>query len=196
MLKKAITFVNFDGVTVTKDYYFNITKAEIALREMESDGTWSETLEKIKSSDKGSEVLPEFRKILQWMYGEKQGDSFIKSEEVWARFNNSEPWSVLVMELLTNAGYAADFITAAMPADIQGPLREQSATPGFRPGADTSRPTPPVAAPTPVSAVAVRPEDDEAYQNWLADQKAAAEAAKAPSEVRSEPRTDLFPDAS
>jgi hypothetical protein len=201
MLKKSITFENFDGVTVTKDYYFNITKAEIALRELESDGTWSETLEAIKNSDKGSVVLPEFRKIIQWMYGEKDGDSFVKTDAAWERFNNSEPWSVLIMELLTNAGYAADFITAAMPADMQGQVKEAVATDGFRPGADISRPTPPVATqlPAPVPTPVASPkaaEEDEGYQNWLIAQKEEAEKRNAPQtdgQVTSAPRTDLFP---
>lgn len=184
MLKKSISFTNFDGRQVTKDYYFNITKAEIALRELESDGTWSESLEIIKNSNKGSVVMPEFRRILQWMYGEKDGDAFVKSEEVWSRFNNSEPWSVLIMELLQNAGYAAEFIAAAMPADMRGQVSE-AAKAGFRPGADTSRPVPPnarVADPEPEhiltqigteNQVALQ---DAEYQEWLAAKK--AEAAK------------------
>jgi hypothetical protein len=156
MLRKEITYTNFNGKEVTKPFFFNITKAEIGLREMESDGTWSETLKTIQESNKGSVVLPEFRKIIQWVYGEKSedGESFLKSDEIWAKFNNSEPWSKLIMELLQNPGYAAQFIKECMPADMQGALSEKLAEPGFRPGADTSRPTPPANPP----AAAPQPE--------------------------------------
>jgi len=147
MLVKPITYTNFNGQQVTKDFYFNLTKAELAMRELESDGTWSETLAKISASDKGSVVMPEFRKILKWTYGEKSedGESFFKSDEVWARFENSEPYSVLIMELLQNGGYSAEFINAILPPDIAAKNREAQAVKGFRPGANTERPTPPVA---------------------------------------------------
>lgn len=143
MLKKPITFTDFDGNTVVKDFYFNITKAELAIAELESDGTWSQTLQKISESNKGSVVMPEFKKILKWTYGERNGDSFDKSDAAYARFENSEPWSELIMELLSDATSAADFINAVLPADIAAKNREAQATNGFRPGADTTRPTPP-----------------------------------------------------
>lgn len=163
MLKKPITFTDFDGNTVVKDFYFNITKAELAIAELESDGTWSQTLTKISESNKGSVVMPEFKKILKWTYGERNGDSFDKSDAAYARFENSEPWSELIMELLSDATSAADFINAVLPADIAAKNREAQATNGFRPGADTTRPTPPVAGESPVvNAVAETPEQMEA----------------------------------
>jgi hypothetical protein len=146
MLTKSITYTNFNGDKVTRNFYFNITKAELALRELESDGNWSQTLERIQGSSKGSVVLPEFKKILKWTYGEKSedGESFIKSEEAWARFENSEPWSELIIELLSDASAAANFINDVLPPDIAARNVEAQKTNGFRPGADTSRPTPPV----------------------------------------------------
>lgn len=144
MLTLPITYTNFNGKSVTKNFFFNITKAEIALRELESDGTWSETLNAIKGSDKGSVVMPEFKKIIKWVYGEKSadGESFEKSDEIYAKFENSEAWSVLVMNLLTNADFSATFIKGVMP-----PQNPDGVTPGFRPGANTERPTPPAIGP-------------------------------------------------
>lgn len=146
MYTKPITYTNFNGQTVTKNFYFNITKAELALRELESDGTWSETLQTIAGSNQGSVVLPEFKKILKWTYGEKSedGESFVKSDAAWERFENSEPWSVLIMELLSNGAYAAEFINKVLPPDLAAANLEAQKADGFRPGADTSRPTPPV----------------------------------------------------
>lgn len=147
MYTETITYVNYNGEKVTKKFYFNISKAELALRELESDGTWSETLEKIANSNKGSVVLPEFKKIIRWTYGEKSadGESFEKSDEIWNRFENSEPWSILVMKLLSDADYSAHFINSCLPADMSRKNLEASKKNGFRPGADTSRPVPPAA---------------------------------------------------
>ncbi len=146
MLALPITYENFNGETVTKEFHFNITKGELALRELETkgnpEGTWSEVLERIKNSDQGSVVVPEFKKILKWTYGERQGDSFIKNDDVWTRFENSEAWSVLIMRLLTEDGFAAEFINSLMPADMAAKNREQQAVPGFRPGVERPGPQP------------------------------------------------------
>lgn len=159
MFTKTITYTNFNGKETQKNFYFNITKAELALRELESDGTWSETLEKIKASNKGSVVVPEFKKIIKWTYGEKSedGESFVKNDEVWARFENSEPWSELIMELLQDADFASHFINSVLPPDIAARNIEAQKTNGFRPGADTSRPTPPVAGAQPPVVVQEQP---------------------------------------
>lgn len=146
MYRKDITYTNFNGQETTRPFYFNITKAELALRELESDGTWSESMKAIAASNKGSVVLPEFKKLVKWTYGEKSadGESFEKSDEIWAKFENSEPWSALMMELLTDAKMAADFFNNCMPPDMVRARLEAEATPGFRPGADISRPGNPV----------------------------------------------------
>lgn len=147
MFRHEITYNNFNGQPVTKAFYFNITKAELALAELESDGTWSQSIEKIAQSSKGSEVIPEFKKIIKWTYGEKSadGESFDKSDEAWARFVNSEPWSQLVWDLLTKDNFAATFINSVLPPDLSAAAREAAARNGFRPGASTDRPVPPAA---------------------------------------------------
>lgn len=185
MLVQPITFTNFDGQEVTKNYYFNLTEGELAIRELESDGTWSETLERIKNSNKGSVVMPEFKKILKWTYLERTGEDGIdKSDAAWSRFENSEPWSNLIMRLITEDGFSAQFIEAIMPERIRKRNKEREATPGFRPGADTARPTPPGAhaaiqspADVPVQSAA---EADPEYQDYLR-RKAAAAARPAPT---------------
>lgn len=146
MHSRTVEYVNFNGKTVQRTFYFNITKAELALREARSDGTWSQSLEVIKNSDKASVVLPEFEKLIEWSYGDKSedGESFVKSDEIWSKFVNSEPWSALVMDLLTNAASAAQFFNAILPPDIAAANREAQAVDGFRPGASTERPVAPV----------------------------------------------------
>lgn len=136
MLKKPITYTNFNNETVTRDFYFNLTKAEIALRELSSDGTFSAQIEQIKASDKGSEVMPAFVNILKWAYGVKSddGERFIKNDEVWTAFQESPAYSVLIMELLSDGAYGAQFITAVLPPELAPQIQAQD---GFRPGAQT-----------------------------------------------------------
>ena len=136
MYRKPITYTNYNDVVVTKNFYFNLTKAEIATRELTSDGSFSEMLAAIANSNKGSEVYPEFERILKWAYGVKSadGESFIKNDAVWEAFQQSPAYSVLIMELITNGDEAAKFVAALMPADISARVAEQQAQNGFRPG--------------------------------------------------------------
>lgn len=149
MLKLPITYVNFLGETKTKDFYFNLSKAELTERTVGSDGEFQATLERIKSSNKGSVVLPELVKIIKWSYGEisADGEQFLKTEEGWTRFESSPAYSELIMRFFSTDGgtFAASFINGVLPADLAAQAREQAAQNGFRPGADLSRPTPPVA---------------------------------------------------
>lgn len=146
MFTVPITYINPDDQTVTKDFYFNITKAEIALTQLESDGDWAERIGRIKGSNKGSVVIPEFKKIIEWTYGERRGDSFVKNKEVWDLFEHSEAWSALIMMFFDQddpqGNFAAKFITGVMPPDMRGAAQEAIAEAGFRPGANTDRPTP------------------------------------------------------
>jgi len=164
MLRLPLTYTNFNGDTVTKEFFFNLSKSELAEQEMISDGSYSKTLLRISKSSKGSEVLPELKKILKWSYGvrSEDGERFIKNDEVWKEFEDSAAYDSLIMRMFTEDGFAAYFANGIVPADISGQLKEQNAVPGFRPGADTSRPTPPVAG-NPIAPMFQQPAQQEYY---------------------------------
>lgn len=147
MLKHTINYTDFNDQPKQKVVYFNISKSELAIREVESDQGFSESLKRIGQSKKGSEILPEFRNLLKWGYGviAEDGETFEKSDALWEAFEKTAAYDVLIVQLITDADFAARFMTQMLPADMQKQLSEQQAVPGFRPGADTSRPTPPVA---------------------------------------------------
>lgn len=125
MLKKTIRFQDFDGEWQEKDYYFNLTAAEIVRQELlsvdeDENGvqrglTFREKLDAITKSRKGSEVLPMFEDVIRMVYGEREGDSFMKSAERSERFLNSAAWNALFLEFLTDPNSASDFINGVMP---------------------------------------------------------------------------------
>lgn len=184
MLRKTFTYENYDGVTVTRDFYFNLSKAELQLREIGSDGEWSKTLERIRMSDKGSVVIPEFEQIIAWTYGVKtpDGDSIVKNEANLELFKGCPAYSLLIEELLSTEGAAAEFIKGVLPAGMVAQAEAQGTIPGFRPGADTSRPTPPqneqISAPQEVQAP-------------IADTSRRA-LREGEAQIESAPRTDLW----
>lgn len=143
MLKKSITYVNFNDEEVTEDFYFNLSKAELVKMEVSRDGGLKDHLERIVATNNGKEIIAEMEKIVQAAYGVKSpdGKKFIKTPELWEEFKSSEAYSVFFMELVTQADTAAEFINSVIPRDLQ----EQVSKAQMEIGAETNttdEPTP------------------------------------------------------
>lgn len=120
MLKKTIKFNDYNGVEREETYYFNLSKAEIMEMEMSTTGGFTEMLEKIIEAQDVPSIIKIFKNIILKAYGEKSPDGkrFIKSEELSTAFSQTEAYSVLFMELATNADEAAKFVNGIVPSDI------------------------------------------------------------------------------
>lgn len=120
MLKKTITYMDFNGLERSEDYYFNISKSELAEMELSIGGGLSELLQKIVREQNMPEIIKQFKTIVLKAYGEKSldGKYFNKSEEISDRFFNSGAYDCLFMELISNPEYAAEFIKGIMPKSL------------------------------------------------------------------------------
>lgn len=123
MLKKTITYEDFDGNKRTEDFYFNLSKAEVLEMEMGISGGMTQMLNKIVAAQDGGRVIKTFKDIILKAYGEKSPDGkrFIKSEEISTAFSQTEAYSQLFMELATNADAAATFVNSIIPVDTTKP---------------------------------------------------------------------------
>lgn len=121
MLKKTVTYTDYNGVTRTEDVYFNLTKAEIAEMEMSTAGGYAEMLNRIVAAQDAPSLIKIFKELILKAYGEKtpDGKRFVKSEELSTAFSQTEAYSILFMELATDADAAAKFVNGIMPADMQ-----------------------------------------------------------------------------
>lgn len=120
MLKKAIKYTNFDGEEVTEEFYFNLTQAEIVELEVDIEGGLDGAIKHIQATQDGKEIIKLFKTILKKAYGKRSPDGrrFIKSPEGFSEFESSEPYSVLFMELVTQADAAANFINGIVPQNL------------------------------------------------------------------------------
>lgn len=118
MLKKTIKYTDFNGTERTEDFYFNLTKAELTEMEMSQDGGLGKSIEKIVQAQKIPQIIEIFKNLIQKAYGVKSDDGrrFIKNETVLKDFTETEAYSVLFMELATDADAAAAFVNAIVPA--------------------------------------------------------------------------------
>ena len=118
MLKKTVTYTDFDGNERTEDFYFNLTRAEVTEMEMSIDGGLVKTIEKVVASKNPRQIVEIFKDVVLRAYGEKSPDGrrFIKTKEVREGFSQTEAYSVIFMELAENAEAAANFMNGIIPS--------------------------------------------------------------------------------
>ena len=117
MLKKTITYTDYNNVERTEDFYFNLTKAELMEMEMGAVGGLSGMIEKIVSAKDAPAIIKVFKELVLKAYGEKSADGrrFIKSKEISDAFAQTEAYSQLFMELATDADAASEFVNGIAP---------------------------------------------------------------------------------
>lgn len=118
MLKKTITYTDYNGSERTEDFYFNLTKAEIMEMELTTAGGLSEMIERIVAAKDAPTVVRVFKDLVLKAYGEKSPDGrrFMKSPEIREAFSQTEAYSQLFMELATDDEAAAKFVNGIIPA--------------------------------------------------------------------------------
>lgn len=123
MLKKPITYVDYDGNQRTENHWFNLDEAEILELQMRYPGGMSAMLQKMVEEEDGAKILATIKEIIMMAYGEKSldGKYFEKSHEKSVRFTQSRAYSALLMELYRDAGAAADFMNKIIPQTTQQP---------------------------------------------------------------------------
>lgn len=117
MLTKPITYTDYDGVERTENFMFNLTKAEIAELNLTTEGGLQAAVQKIIDSRDVPEITKWFKRIIMMSYGEKSADGrrFIKSEELTENFLQTEAYSELFMELISDDNAAAAFVNGIIP---------------------------------------------------------------------------------
>lgn len=117
MLKKTITYTDYDGNERTEDFYFNLTKAEIAEMQYSELGGFDKVLKKIIDTKDSKRLASLFKEIILKSYGEKSPDGrrFVKSQELREAFSQTEAFSDLYMELASNDKAASEFVNGIMP---------------------------------------------------------------------------------
>lgn len=120
MLKKTINYVDYNGSEREEDHYFNLSKAEIMEMELSTAGGLSGMIQNIVKTQDGPAIMKIFKDIILKSYGKKSPDGkrFEKSEEISKAFEQTEAYSVLFMELVTDADAAAAFVNGIIPSDV------------------------------------------------------------------------------
>ena len=124
MLKKTVTYSDYNGVERTETFYFHYTEAEILDMEMSTEGGFAERIQKIIDAKDQVSLMKLIKKFVIDAYGIKSEDGkrFIKNDKVKTEFLESPAYSKIWMELVMDDEVAADFVNNVIPSDIKGTL--------------------------------------------------------------------------
>lgn len=130
MLKKSITYEDLNGESVTEDFFFHLSKADLVEMEVEHPGGLGAYLKRIVESEDGKAIISEFKSLILKSYGEKSEDGkrFIKDWQKTEEFQQSEAYSALFLELCTDAGAGAAFVNGIVPAGLKDDVAKLAAT--------------------------------------------------------------------
>nr|DAW78701.1 MAG TPA: hypothetical protein [Caudoviricetes sp.] len=124
MLKKTITYNDYNGVERKDDFYFNLTQAEVTEMELSVNGGLAEQIQKIVNAKDTPSIIKIFKELILKAYGEKTDDGkrFRKVNDngvsLSIAFSETEAYSKLFMELATDDIAAAEFVKGIIPANL------------------------------------------------------------------------------
>lgn len=120
MLKKTIEYKDYNDVVRKEDFYFNLTQAEVVEMETEQTGGLAEMITRAVNAKDMPTVIRIFKDLVLRAYGEKSldGRQFVKNDRVREAFAQTEAYSILFMELATDAEAAAAFVKGILPANM------------------------------------------------------------------------------
>ena len=121
MLKKSITYVDYNGVERTEDFYFNLNKAETLGYIIGFEGGIDSFIEKVVQEEDVKKLWDLWSDFILMCYGEKSSDGrrFIKSKELSEGFKQTEAYNNLVMELVSGKGADNAKFVNAVVADVE-----------------------------------------------------------------------------
>ena len=117
MIKKTIKYVDYDGNDREEDFWFNLSKAEVAEMEASATGGLDKMINRIIAERDNRRIIDLFKDLILRSYGKKSDDGrrFIKNDELREDFKQTEAFSELFMELASDSDAAAEFVNGILP---------------------------------------------------------------------------------
>lgn len=121
MLKKTITYTDYDGNERTEDHYFNLSESELAEMNLSTEGGYDKMIQRISQAQDNAALLKAFKDIIRISYGVKSldGKRFVKGPEVFEEFSQTGAYDRLFMELLSDDKAAFSFVKGILPDKLR-----------------------------------------------------------------------------
>lgn len=131
MLEKKIEYTDFNGTKRDELFYFNLTEAELAELELSENGGYTEWVKHIVNAGDSKTLAKIFKDIILKSYGERtpDGKMFVKVDKdgynLCNNFVQTAAYSVLYMELVSDAKKASEFMNGIVPQELLKKAQEQ-----------------------------------------------------------------------
>ena len=119
MLKKTLQYEDFDGNQVVKDFYFNLTKAELIEQQLvDGHDDLRGLIEALMKTKENKKILEHFKTILASTVGVRVGDRFVKDDDTRSAFMDTNAYGEVVMEFFTDTNSVIEFFKGVIPKDL------------------------------------------------------------------------------
>lgn len=104
MIKKTMTYVDFNGETVVEDLYFNLNALEYTRLTARNGGDLDKRIADLVEKDDTEGIIALMEDLLLSSYGVKSEDGrrFVKTKQIREEFEYSQAYADLFVLLLTN----------------------------------------------------------------------------------------------
>ena len=131
MITKTITFEDLEGNSITRDFYFNLNKAEILKMQLSAKGGLDKKLNKIVQTNDYQSLLDFISELVLMAYGEKDDDGikFVKTKDgkkLSEDFEQSEAYSELLLELTNDVNKFNEFINGIIPKSLSEQIKNNN----------------------------------------------------------------------
>lgn len=121
MIKKTVTYTDYNGEQRTETFYFHYTEAEILDMEMSEEGSFADRIQRIIDAKDKTALMKLIKKFVIDAYGVKSEDGkrFMKNDELKTAFLECPAYSDIFMEMVTNDEVAAEFVNGVIPSTMK-----------------------------------------------------------------------------
>lgn len=118
MFIKKHTFFGYDGKERTEEFMFNLNKAElIKFMTTNGDYTLDKLVARLTEERNTKRVMEIFEDLMRLSYGRisVDGRKFEKSDALWEDFHQTEAFSDIFSDIVSDEKKAVEFITGIIP---------------------------------------------------------------------------------
>lgn len=119
MIKKTVTYEDYNGKTRTEEHLFDLSEAEVIDMEMESETSLSDQLKKLVKEEDQRGIYRFFKDLVRKSYGVKSADGrrFEKSQQLADEFVQTRAYVKIFTSLALNADEASAFVKGVLPVE-------------------------------------------------------------------------------
>lgn len=129
MFEREFTYEGFDGKTYKDTWGFYLSKADLLEIQLGTFVGLDQLMKRLIETKNGKEIMAIVKEIILKAVGHTSPDGrkFLRNDELREEFQQTDAYSQLFSELVTDPEKVLDFIFGAVPKEIGDKMREERA---------------------------------------------------------------------